>query len=49
LAYSSIEYGVADADLDGDGSVNFIDLGIMKSGFSLPPGPSGVPNVCDGS
>ncbi|MEL7448270.1 MAG: hypothetical protein AAFN78_03625 [Pseudomonadota bacterium] len=38
-----------DADLNGDGSVNFTDLGIMKEGFFAPPGPSGVPNICDGS
>ena len=37
-----------DADFNGDGSVNFLDLGIMKSAFFQPPGPSGVPNVCDG-
>jgi hypothetical protein len=34
------------ADLTGDGVVNFMDLGIMSTGFFLPPGPSGVPNVC---
>jgi 6-phosphogluconolactonase (cycloisomerase 2 family) len=38
-----------DADFNGDGSVNFADLGIMKGGFFLPPGPSGVPNACDGA
>jgi hypothetical protein len=32
----------ADADLNGDGRVNFADLGIMKPRFFLPPGPSGV-------
>jgi peptidoglycan/xylan/chitin deacetylase (PgdA/CDA1 family) len=37
----------ADADLNGDGTVNFVDLGIMKSAFFTPPGPSGVPNICD--
>jgi hypothetical protein len=36
----------ADADFNGDGSVNFIDLGMMQVGFFLPPGPSGVPNIC---
>ena len=37
-----------DADLNGDGAVNFLDLGIMQTGFFEPPGPSGVPNLCDG-
>jgi hypothetical protein len=37
----------ADPDLDGSGGVNFADLGIMKGGFFNPPGPSGVPNICD--
>ena len=37
------------ADFDGNGIVNVIDLGIFKSLFFLPPGPSGVPNICDGS
>jgi hypothetical protein len=35
-----------DADFDGSGNVNFTDLGVMKSFFFLPPGPSGVPNSC---
>jgi hypothetical protein len=35
------------ADLDGNGSVNFGDLGRMKGAFFLPPGPSGVQNLCD--
>ena len=35
-----------DADFNGDGAVNFADLAIMKAGFFLPPGPSGVPNLC---
>jgi len=38
-----------DADLDGDGNVNFLDLGIMKGSFFQPPGPSGAPNICDGT
>ena len=37
----------AEADFDGDGAVNFGDLGRMKGGFFLPPGPSGVPNLCN--
>ena len=36
-----------DADLNGDGNVNFIDLGIVKMSYFQPPGPSGVPNRCD--
>jgi hypothetical protein len=36
-----------DADFNGDGAVNFTDLRIMKAGFFLPPGPSGVPNICE--
>jgi hypothetical protein len=31
-----------DADLDGSGSVNFTDLGIVKEFFFDPPGPSGI-------
>ena len=31
-----------DADVNGDGSVNFADLGTMKAFFFLPPGPSGL-------
>ncbi len=41
------------ADFNGDGFVNFGDLAFMKSAFfngrAPGPGPSGVPNVCDGS
>jgi hypothetical protein len=29
------------ADLDGNGSVNFTDLGMLKQAFFQPPGPSG--------
>ena len=36
------------ADFDGDGTVSFTDLGIMKQQFFGPPGPSGLPNACDG-
>ena len=32
-----------DADLDGDGAVNFVDLGIMKAAFFQAPGPSANP------
>ena len=38
--------GVLEEDMDGSGSVNFADLGLLKAGFFLPPGPSGVPNIC---
>ena len=31
-----------DADLDGNGIVNFLDLAVMKQSFFQPPGPSGV-------
>ena len=39
--------GDLEEDLNGDTSVNFGDLGILKARFFQPPGPSGVPNVCD--
>ena len=32
--------GDPDADLDGNGVVNFADLAILKSLVFLPPGPS---------
>ncbi len=42
----------ANSDFDGDGLVNFGDLALMKSAFfngeNPGPGPSGVPNACDG-
>lgn len=41
-----------DADFDGDGFVNFGDLALMKSTFfngdNPGPGPSGLPNDCEG-
>jgi hypothetical protein len=37
-----------DADLNGDGAVNFGDLNILLSYEGLPPGPSSLTNVCDG-
>ncbi len=41
-----------DADFDGDGFVNFGDLAFMKSTFfngqSPGPGPTGLPNACNG-
>jgi hypothetical protein len=43
----SVFFGTdANADLNGDGVVNFSDLVVMKAGFFLPPGPSGVDNIC---
>ena len=36
-----------DIDLNGDGTVNFADLGILRALIFQPPGPSGVPNICD--
>ena len=32
----------ANADLDGDGVVNFLDLGQLRSRFFQAPGPSGT-------
>ena len=41
------------ADFNGDGFVNFGDLAVMKATFfngaNPGPGPSGLPNACDGS
>ncbi len=39
----------SNGDLNGDGIVNSIDLGILKTLFFEPPGPSGIPNICDDS
>ena len=36
-----------DGDFSGDGVVNFFDLQILSSSIGLPPGPSGIPNICD--
>src|SRR6185295_5405277 len=38
--------GDLDEDMNGDGVVNFADLGLFKGYMFLPPGPSGVPNIC---
>jgi hypothetical protein len=35
-----------DADLNGDGRVNFVDLGILKRYIYKPPGPSGLTTRC---
>ncbi len=35
-----------DADFNDDGQVNAIDLSALRTGFFLPPGPSGIPNSC---
>jgi glycosylphosphatidylinositol phospholipase D len=40
--------GDLDTDMNGDGVTNFVDLGALKRGFFQPPGPSGIPNLCDG-
>ena len=40
--------GDFDTDMNGDGVTNFADLGALKRGFFQPPGPSGIPNLCDG-
>ena len=42
------QLGAFDEDMDGDGVVNFADLGLLKSQFFGIPGPSGVPNACAG-
>jgi hypothetical protein len=39
--------GLAETDLNGDGRTNFLDLGLFKSMYFQPPGPSGLPNICD--
>lgn len=40
------QVGDLDTDMSGDQVVNFLDLALLKGGFFLPPGPSGVPNIC---
>ncbi len=37
-----------ETDMDSSGNTDFTDLAIFKSVFLLPPGPSGVPNICEG-
>ena len=37
----------ADADFDGNGVVNVIDLGILRTLFFGTPGPSGQGGICD--
>ena len=36
-------------DYTGDGAVNFLDLARIKQLFFMSPGPSSVPNLCEGS
>ena len=38
--------GDLETDMNGDNATNFGDLGMLKGAFFLPPGPSGVPNMC---
>ncbi len=38
--------GDLDTDNNGDGLTNAIDLGVLRSFFFGPPGPSGRPNAC---
>lgn len=38
--------GDLDTDLDGDGQVNVGDLGLLRTLFFAPPGPSGVAGQC---
>ncbi|MEM6639758.1 MAG: hypothetical protein AAF610_07635 [Pseudomonadota bacterium] len=33
-------------DLNGDGVINVVDLGRLRSLFFAPPGPSGVTDIC---
>ena len=33
-------------DLNTDGAINFLDLGLLRSLFFAPPGPSGVTDQC---
>lgn len=40
------EVGDTDTDNNGDGVTNAIDLGVLKSFFFGPPGPSGLTNAC---
>ncbi len=35
------------ADFNSDGIVNVVDLGILKTRFFIPPGPSGLADICD--
>jgi hypothetical protein len=34
-------------DLNSDGAVNFLDYVVVVNSYIQPPGPSGVPNVCN--
>jgi hypothetical protein len=36
-----------DADFDGNGTVGFEDLVLLRQQFFGEPGPSGIPNACD--
>jgi hypothetical protein len=38
--------GSPDTDMNGDGVTNFSDLGMLQQIFFMPPGPSGIPNIC---
>jgi hypothetical protein len=39
--------GDLQTDLNADGITNFADLGVLKGLFFQPPGPSGIPNICE--
>jgi YVTN family beta-propeller protein len=39
--------GDLEEDMNGDGSVNFSDLGLVKASMFEEPGPSGLPNLCN--
>ena len=49
LGYMRMVFSTDDpvADLNSDGAVNAIDLGMMRQLFLQAPGPSGIANVCD--
>ena len=49
-AMKAVFFAVGDIaeDMNGDGAVNFLDLGLFKGYMFHPPGPSGVPNICPG-
>ena len=47
--FRSVLFGSdANADFNGDGTVNVVDLGLLRGLFFDVPGPSRVPNVCNG-
>lgn len=47
MSFNFFAPGDLDTDLNGDNITNFLDLQIMEPLVFGPPGPSGVPNICD--